>query len=254
MSDRVRRIAVASGKGGVGKTWLSISLAAVLGRAGRRVLLVDGDLGLANIDVQLGLASRFDIGSVLDDTAGLAEACCRANGTDFDVLAGRAGSASLASLPAASIDRLIGLLASPPDHDVVLLDLGAGIDRIVRRLACWADTLLVVATDEPTSLTDAYVLLKTHLKDRGTATPGRPIDARIVVNQAASAASGEQTFANLARVSETYLGHRPPLAGIVRRCDRVRDAIRAQTASPLRFPLAPSSCDVEALAACLLDP
>lgn len=252
MSRRLLRIAVASGKGGVGKTWFSISLACAFAGAGRRVLLVDGDLGLANVDVQLGLAPERDIGTMLEAGESLSESIVRHPEAGFDVLAGRAGSAALSSLPAAALERLLLLLSETNSHDVVLLDLGAGIDRVVRRLACWADTLLVVATDEPTSLTDAYVLLKVHVGDRRLIRPDGPIGARIVVNQAASRAAGEQTYATIARVSQTYLRYVPLLGGIIRRDERVRDAIRGQVPSPLRFPLAASTADIEGTAATLI--
>ena len=251
MSFRLR-CAVASGKGGVGKTWFSISLACTLARLGRRVLLVDGDLGLANVDVQLGLAPDRDLGTLLDSPETLAQSITRHVEGGFDVLAGRAGSESLASLPAASIERLLLLLGADETYDVVLLDLGAGIDRMARRLACWSDILLLVVTDEPTSLTDAYVFLKVHVGDRRVVASDEAIDVRIVVNQAANHASGRQTFSTLARVSDTYLRHMPSLGGVIRRDDRVRDAIRGQVPSPLRFPLSASSVDVETAAITLL--
>ena len=251
MSNRLR-CAIASGKGGVGKTWFSIALACTLSRAGKRVLLVDGDLGLANVDVQLGLSPDRDLGTLLDSTDTLAQSVTRHAEGRFDVLAGRAGSEQLSSLPAASIERLLLLLADDQLYDVVLLDLGAGIDRVARRLACWSDTLLLVATDEPTSLTDAYVFLKVHVGDRRTVGSEDAIDVRIIVNQAAHQAGGQQTFSTLSRVSGTYLRYAPTLGGIIRRDDRVRDAIRGQVPSPIRFPLSVSSSDVEAAARALL--
>ena len=251
MSNRLR-YAIASGKGGVGKTWFSIALACTLSRAGKRVLLVDGDLGLANVDVQLGLSPDRDLGTLLDSMESLAQSVTRHVEGGFDVLAGRAGSEQLSSLPAASIERLLLLLGADQFYDVVLLDLGAGIDRMARRLACWSDTLLLLVTDEPTSLTDAYVFLKVHVGDRRMVGSEDAIDARIIVNQAANQAGGRQTFSTLARVSGTYLHYAPVLGGIIRRDDRVRDAIRGQVPSPIRFPLSVSSTDVEAAAFTLL--
>jgi flagellar biosynthesis protein FlhG len=97
---------------------------------------------------------------------------------------------------------LAALRDAATDYDVVLLDLGAGLDRAVRHMSAFADTLLVVVTEEPTSLTDAYAVLKLHHADR----PGG--DAGVVVNQAASRATGERTHATLARVCLTFLGGR----------------------------------------------
>ena len=110
------------------------------------------------------------------------------------MLAGRSGSGALASLDAVALARVLaGLGALSGRYHHVVLDLGAGLDRPVRRLAAWAGTLLVVATEEPTSLTDAYATLKLHAADR----PGG--DARLVVNQVTSPAAGDRTYATLAR-------------------------------------------------------
>ena len=207
---------------------------------------------MANVDVQLGLVPDRDLGSLLDDDLSLADVVTRCEQGGFDVLAGRAGSGALSSLPSASLERLLLTLSESAQYDVILFDLGAGIDRHVRRMACWASTLLVVATDEPTSLTDAYVVLKVHASDKrrlAVAVEASPVsDARIVVNQAASHLTGRQTYETLARVCQNYLQFSPELAGIVRRDDRVRDAIRGQVAFPVRYPISPAAMDVERIA------
>jgi len=243
MSPEGRLIAVASGKGGVGKTWLAITLAQALARRSRRVLLFDGDLGLANIDVQLGLLPRHDLGAVLAGQVSLADAACRHVEGGFDVLAGQSGSGALSALAPAHLDAtLAALRAAAVGYHDVLLDLGAGVDRSVRRMAAAADTLLVIATEEPTSLTDAYAVLKLHAADSPAG------DARIVVNQASNRASGERTYAVLHRACGTFLRRNPPLAGVIRRDERVREAIRRQTPLLSRFPTSAAAADVEALA------
>ncbi len=243
-----RTVAVASGKGGVGKTWFAITLSHALARRGRRVLLFDADLGLANVDIQLGLAPRHDLAAVASGRVTLLQAIERQPG-GFDVLAGSSGSGTLSALDASGVERLLMALgAAAAGYDHVLLDLGAGLDRAVRRMSAWADTLLVVATEEPASLTDAYAALKLHAADR----PGG--DARLVVNQATSPAAAARTAATLERACSAFLGRAPALAGAVRRDPHVGDALRRQAPLLTRHPNCPASLDVEGIAAGLLAP
>jgi flagellar biosynthesis protein FlhG len=246
-ADGPRFMAIASGKGGVGKTWLAISLSHAFARAGLRVLLFDADLGLANVDVQLGLMPRTDLGTVLSGRTNIAGAVTHHDATGLDVLAGRSGSGALASLSVESLELLLTQLrGESTEYDVVVLDLSAGIDRVVRRIAAWSDLLLVVATDEPTSLTDAYAMLKLHTRDRPEG------DTRIVINQASSGAEGQLTYMTLRRASAAFLHREPALAGVIRHDLKVRDAIRHQTSLLLRHPNCVAAQDVEALAiACL---
>ena len=241
--NRPRLIAIASGKGGVGKTWFAITLAHALTRLGRRVLLFDGDLGLANIDVQLGLTPSHDLGSVLAGRVTLAQAVVREARGGFDILAGRSGSGALSGLDPADLEAVLAM----PRHDAagyddVLLDLGAGVERAVRRMAAASDLLLVLATEEPTSLTDAYAVLKLFRADCPVG------DARVVVNLASSVSGGERTYATLRRACATFLRFEPALAGVIRRDDKVRDAIRRQTPLLTRHPGCDASFDVEKVA------
>src|SRR5699024_1226179 len=136
MATSRNMIAIASGKGGVGKTWLAITLSHALARCGRRALLFDGDLGLANIDIQLGLnAGQQDLGAVLSGRLTLSEAVTRFTRGGFDIIAGQSGSGKLAHVPASRLQILIadlGTLAT--GYDRVVLDVGAGVEQTVRRL------------------------------------------------------------------------------------------------------------------------
>lgn len=239
-----RLIAIASGKGGVGKTWFAITLAQALARQRQRVLLVDCDVGLANVDVQLGLDPERDISALLK--GGSLDASAMPVAAGFDVVAGRSGSGALAGAGLAAADHILDALAAPSRWDVAILDLGAGIETLQRRLASAADTLLVLTTEEPTALTDAYACLKLAETDRPHG------DRRIVVNMASSRANGERTAAVLQKSCARFLGVTPPLAGVVRRDARVADAIRRQTPFLTRHPTADAARDVEAVAESLL--
>lgn len=239
-------LAIASGKGGVGKTWLAVTLAHALANAGRRVLLVDADFGLANVDIQLGLMPEQDITTYLAGAAPISSVVMR-HPAGFDILPGRSGAARLANLP---IDVLAALLAAlrgmSRRYDHILLDLGSGLDGAIRYIAAHADALLVVATEEPTSITDAYAVLKLHAQDRPA-----PIGVRIVINQAITQASGQRVFNTIANAAQRYLGTAPSLLGIIRRDDRVRDAIRRQMPLLQRHPTSQAAQEAETLAAAL---
>ena len=245
-SPTPRFIAIASGKGGVGKTWFAITLAHALARRGRRVLLFDADFGLANVDIQLGLTPQHDLGHVLVGAVSFEDAIQSFPAGGFDVLAGRSGSGALASLDASTLERVLALLGVHGGrYDHVLLDLGAGLDGAVRQAAAWSDALLVLATDEPTSMTDAYATLKLHAADR----PGG--DVRLVVNQASSPAAADRTASVLNRVCTSFLGAAPIFLGGVRRDPRVPLAIRHQALLLTRHPTTQAALDVERIAAAL---
>jgi len=224
-------VAVASGKGGVGKTWLAITLAQSFAEAGQRTLLFDGDLGLANVDIQLGLVPTRDLGH-FGNGIGLHKVVTKFAPGGFDIIAGRSGSGTLAEL-AVSYDR-------------VILDLGAGVEPPVRALGALARVGLVVTTDEPTSLTDAYAFIKLSLAS------GAARDLRVVVNLAGSPREGERTYGTISKACREFLKYEPPLAGIVRRDPKVRDAIRAQAPLLTRYPTSEAAADVRALARNLL--
>lgn len=242
-------LAIASGKGGVGKTFLAITLCHALARSQRRVLLFDGDLGLANVDIQLGLLPARDIaGCLRKGESPLAAAQHHASG-GFAIVSGRSGCGSLARLDEVELGCITAALREARlRYDWVVVDIGAGIDEPARRLAALSDRLLVVATDEPTSLTDAYAVLKLYAMDRGTAA-SRP---GVVINLATTLLAGQQSYGTLARASQSFLGHTPELAGVVRRDSHVREAIRRQSLLLERSPVCHAAQDVEALAASLL--
>lgn len=240
-------ITVASGKGGVGKTWFAITLSHALAQAGRKVLLFDGDLGLANIDIQLGLTPSHDLSEAVLGTRRFDEVVTKSPDTGFDIVAGRSGSARMVNIRHDQISLLRhGLLAAGQVYDHVVLDLGAGVDRSIRSLAANAGPTMVVTTEEPTAITDAYALIKLLQGDR----PGG--DFRVVVNMCRGRSEGERTFAKLSTACENFLKVKPRLAGIVTRDPNVNDTIRRQTPMLKRHPLSPASEDVARIARTLI--
>lgn len=240
-------VAVASGKGGVGKTWFSITLAHALSAFRCKTLLFDGDLGLANVDIQLGLMAKHDIGSVVAGTLTLNQIVHHYDKGRFDVIAGRSGSAGLASMPVGRL-QILGedLSALAASYDKVILDMGAGVEKPVRILSGMAEKIIVVCTDEPTSLTDAYAFIKIM------AMQYPKCDLNVVVNQANSVREGQRTYDTLLKACNNFLKINPPLLGIIRRDARVRDSIRNQTTILNRYPTSEASEDVIAVARRLL--
>jgi flagellar biosynthesis protein FlhG len=238
-------LALASGKGGVGKTVLAVSLGHALVRAGARVLLVDADLGLANVDVQLGLVDDRHLGRALAEGRPLAEMILREETTGLDLLLGPSGWRSLAGLDGEALERLAAEIElASRAYDVTLLDLPAGIGARTLRLARLARRVLLVATPEPTALTDTYALLKVGLRDHA--------GLGLVVNMAEDRAEGAGAARTLATTARRFLGRDLPLLGIVRRDPRVADAIARQRPLLARHPTAPAAADIEELARLLL--
>lgn len=236
-------IAVASGKGGVGKTFFSITLTHALARMGKKVLLFDGDLGLANVDVQLGLMPKRDLNDVIRGRLSLDRVIQPFEDGGFDIIAGRSGQASLSALPSQRLallrDQLIDVSSS---YDAVVCDLGAGVDRTVRMFSASATRTVLVTTDEPTSLTDAYAFIKL-----GNAA-GMSRNISIVVNMAPSVTEGEKTYKTLLKACENFLRLKPPMAGMVRQDPKVKDAIRHQTPLLIRSPNCDAAEDAEKIA------
>jgi flagellar biosynthesis protein FlhG len=239
-----RIIAIASGKGGVGKTWFSITLCHALASMKKRVCLFDADLGLANADIQLGLMPEKDISHVVNGQATLDKVITRFEQGGFDIIAGRSGSGQLATLPASRLSEMRASLSelAKNNYDHVVIDLGAGIERSVRAMAMEADTFLIICTDEPTSLTDAYTFIKVSLADKPD------MDMRIVCNMAHTKLEGEKTYNTILKACKGFLKYAPPLAGIIRRDRRVSEAIRHQTPILIRFPNTEAAVDVLGLA------
>ncbi|HZW72634.1 MAG TPA: MinD/ParA family protein [Caldimonas sp.] len=177
-------LAITSGKGGVGKTFFSANLAAALARRGERVLVLDADLGLANLDVVLNLHPKITLHDVFTGKSSLEEAILPAPG-GFSVLLAGSGLVEYSRLTPHVREQLVEIIDRvAPRFDRILLDTGAGISDVVLHAISLADDVLVIATPEPTSMTDAYATIKLL----ATQQDRRAI--RIVVNQVSAAGEG----------------------------------------------------------------
>lgn len=234
---------VASGKGGVGKTWFSITYAHALAKKGKKVLLFDGDLGMANVDVQLGIVIENDLGHFLSGDCLIEDAITHYDKGGFDILAGRSGCGSLGSMPFSRMENLqVGLTHLAGKYHQVIIDLGAGIGGTVRQLAQLAGKCIVITTDEPTSMTDAYAVIK-YMR---SFLPN--LDVWVVVNQVSTPHDGQRIFETLKSVCQNFLKYTPNLAGIIPRNSHVPDSIRNQQPIFIRHPHTDPAAQVEKIA------
>ncbi len=235
--------AIVSGKSGIGKTWFTITLAHALSSMKKKILFFDGDLGLSNIDNQLGLSLTHDISCTITGPVTLNQIITNSEKGHFDVIAGRSGSAKLVSMPIGRLQILSeDLLLLSSNYDHVLLDMGNGIDRSIRILSGMAGNIIVICTDEPSSLTEAYGVIKAI----SAQYPKSSIS--VVVNQAESMQAGQTTYEALRKACQSFLNITPPLLGIIRRDARVRDAIRNQMPIITRYPTSEAVKDVVEIA------
>jgi len=249
-----RITAVTSGKGGVGKTFVAANLAAALARAGQRVLVLDADLGLANLDVVLNLAARVTLHDVFIGRATLAEALQAAPG-GFTVLLAGSGLVEYSRMTPEVRDKLLDVIAQVrPRFDHVLLDTGAGISDVVLFTVSLADEVLIVATPEPTSLTDAYALIKVLASTQAA----RPM--RLLVNQTQRRSEGRNVRAQLQQVLDRFVNTGLPqplkldLLGEVPLDAAVRDSILRRQLLMESLPGSPAALAIAAAAGKLLPP
>ena len=245
-------LAVTSGKGGVGKTFISANLAAALARAGRKVLVLDADLGLANLDVVLNLFPKITLHDVFTGKSSLNDAILPAPG-GFSVLLAGSGMVEYSRMTAEVRDQLQKVIDEvTPKFDHVLLDTGAGISDVVLYTVSLAGEVLVVATPEPTSLTDAYATIKVLATTQGRRKMG------VLVNQTRKPGEGRQVRQQLQNVVDRYVNPqldspvRLDLIGEVPVDPAVRDAVLRRQLVLEWLPGTPASLGIVAAAGKLI--
>lgn len=231
----VQVVAVTGGKGGVGKTSVSVNLATALVSAGQRVLLLDGDLGLANVDVLLGLSPRYTMAHVLSGERTLEEVMV-ASQQGVQIVPGASGVAELANLSAAahlSLVQAFSTLSTPVDFMIV--DTAAGLAHSVIQFSQAAQQVLLVVCDEPASMTDAYALIKVLSRQHDVTR------FRVLANMIRRPCAGADLFQKLQRVAGKFLDVTLEYAGEIPEDPYLRQAIREQRPVVTAFPASPAS-------------
>jgi len=237
-----RVISVTSGKGGVGKSSVVVNLAVALANEGKRVLVMDADLGLGNIDMLLGLHPRYTLNDVFSGKMRLAEIIVQGPGGIRLIPAG-SGMQRYTDLSREDRLRLMDELESlEEDFDVLIIDTESGISKNVTYFNVAAQEILLVVAPEPTSITDSYAMIKLMTKYHDV---GR---FRVLVNMARDADEGLQVFKKLSQVVNRFLDVSLDYVGCVVRDELLRDAVRRQRSVVDLFPRAAVSCSFTTLA------
>jgi len=241
-----RVLSITSGKGGVGKTTLSVNLAIAIARANKRVLLFDGDLGLANVNVLLGIIPDHNLYEVLKGKKRIQEVIIQTS-FGIDIIAGANGISQLANLPDSQREKFLEDLDSITGYDVVIIDTGAGVGSNVIGLVMPADEILVVTTPEPTAITDAYGMIKSIVANR------QDKNIKLVVNRVSSAIEAKRVADRLISISAQFLRTRIESIGFIFDENLVQKSIRSQRPHVVLYPSSKSSACVNHVAARLLN-
>jgi flagellar biosynthesis protein FlhG len=231
----VQVIAVTGGKGGTGKSSVAVNLATAFAQAGRKAMLLDGDLGLANVDVLLGLTPRYTLEHVLRGERPLEEVILQTS-AGVRVVPAASGVARMAALSAAEQAGLVqAFSALPGPPEVLIVDTAAGISESVLQFCQAAQQVLVVMRDEPTSLTDTYALIKVLSRNHALR------HFRVVANMTRDPDQGRNVFGRLQRVTDRYLDVLLEYAGEIPEDRLLQKAVQAQRAVIELYPGCPAA-------------
>jgi flagellar biosynthesis protein FlhG len=238
----VKVIAVTGGKGGVGKTNVTLNLAMAMAQMGKKVLVLDADLGLANCDVMLGLRVEKNLSHVLSGEAELDDILIEGP-FGIRIVPATSGTQSMTELSPAEHAGLIRAFSElRASFDVLLVDTAAGISDMVLSFSRASQDVLVVVCDEPSSITDAYALMKILSREHAVHK------FKIVANMVRSLREGQELFAKLSRVTDRFLDVTLELVATIPFDENVRKAARKQRAFVDAFPKTPASLAVKTLA------
>ena len=239
LCDNTMSVAILSGKGGVGKTNLALNIARMLYLKNEPALLMDCDLGLANIDVLLGLHAQHNLHDVISNQIEAHEAIVPIEENGFDFIPAASGLPELIQLDEDSIALLFSQLDSClPNYRYLFMDLGAGISSTVLSFASIAHARIIVITPEPTSITDGYAVMKVLNAQHGIT------DFHILINQVSNRQEYELASRRLCEATSHFLGFTPKIIGFVQQDQAVLDAVIEQTPFTRKNPQSPASKNV----------
>ena len=230
--SRCQVIAITSGKGGVGKTYVVVNLAIALQRAGKRVAILDGDFGLANIDVQLGLTPQFHLGHVIEGLQTLRSIIVHGP-EGIHVIPASSGIQELATMGEGRRQTILAQLKDLlREYDFILIDTAAGISDNVIRMLNVSRRVVVVCAPEPTAIVDAYALIKVLMRrDKGK-------EVLLLVNSVQGSLEAEEVHKQLAHVVERFLGCQLGFLGSIPRDSKVTESVRRQKPVLISHPKA----------------
>jgi len=235
-------IAITSGKGGVGKTTVTVNLGIALAQSGKQTLLLDGDMSLANVDVLLGLTPSFNLSHVLEGRCTLEETLLEGP-AGLMVIPASSGKKKMAELTSAENAGIVHALSDfQRPVDVLLVDTGAGIADSVLTLSAASQEIILVVTNDPASITDAYALIKVLSREHGVNR------VQVLANQVANLGEAREMYAGLERVAEKFLNVTLGFLGAIPHDEWLKAAIRKQRAVVDIYPSAPSALAFQALA------
>ncbi|TXR53207.1 MinD/ParA family protein [Reinekea thalattae] len=237
----VQVVAVTGGKGGVGKSNVSVNLAISLAELGKRVVILDADLGLANLDILLGLSVNKNLGDVLNGDAELADIMVEGP-LGIKIIPASSGTQQMANLGEIEHAGIIAAFSELADSiDVLIVDTAAGISKTVTSFVRASQEAIVVVTDEPTSITDAYALIKVLNRDC------RMDRFRMVSNMVRSAKDGQLLFEKLAKVTDRFLDVSLQYGGSIPMDEAVRKSVQRQKAVLEAYPRSEAAAAYRAL-------
>lgn len=241
-----RVITVTSGKGGVGKSSISVNLAIQLSRLGKRVVILDADFGLANVEVMLGIRPMYTLADLMFKGKSIQDIITVGPG-DIGFISGGSGIRELTNLTGDQVRSLVHMLNALDEFaDVIIIDTGAGISDIVLELVAFSTEILLVATPEPTSITDAYALMKT-LRRREDFIPKNAC-IKMIGNRTVSEEQGWELYQKLKVVVDKFLGIQLEYLGMIPQDDHIQKAVMKQQPLSLTYPNAPSARAIMELA------